>query len=390
MAEVALKKINKIYHGKTPVPREWWQVWKPSHVASEVHIVKDASLTIKDGEFMVLVGPSGCGKSTTLRMIAGLEEVTAGELYIGERLVNNVSPKDRDIAMVFQSYALYPHMTVFDNMAFGLKLRKVPADEIKKAVDEAAELLGLQHLLLRKPKELSGGQRQRVAMGRAIVRRPKVYLMDEPLSNLDAKLRVQMRAELQKMHRRLGVTTVYVTHDQTEAMTLGDRITIMKDGVIQQVDTPLNLYEKPNNRYVAGFVGSPAMNFMDVNVADGELVASGFRFPIPEDRKAVVQPHQGQKLILGVRPQDVRDEVSVPEPRVSIPAQVEVVEPLGSENYIYAKAGSDNLVARVDAHFSAKMGDNVTFAFDPRRMHLFDGTTEQAISHSSAGSGGPP
>jgi multiple sugar transport system ATP-binding protein len=378
MAEVRLHQVNKIYQGRTPSPKAWWEFWKSSSVPSQVHIVKNAELKIKDGEFVVLVGPSGCGKSTTLRMIAGLEDATSGEIVIGDRVVNNVSPKERDIAMVFQSYALYPHMTVFENMAFGLRLRNLPNHEIEAAVKQASELLGLDKLLQRKPKELSGGQRQRVAMGRAIVRKPQVYLMDEPLSNLDAKLRVQMRAELQKMHRRLGVTTVYVTHDQVEAMTLGDRIVIMKDGIIQQADSPLNLYERPSNLYVAGFIGTPSMNFIPVTLQDGELIASGFRIPLPEDRRAEVGELNGKGLVLGLRPTDLTDAPSA----LTMQANVDVIEPLGSENYLYCSVGKDMVAARVDGRSSVRAGDVVTLGFQPEQFHLFDAASEQAVSHA--------
>lgn len=378
MAEVRLQKVNKIYEGRTPTPRPWWQFWKSSSTPSQAHIVKNADLTIQDGEFVVLVGPSGCGKSTTLRMIAGLEEASSGEIIIGDRVVNDVSPKERDIAMVFQSYALYPHMTVYENMAFGLRLRKLPNEEIDAAVKQASELLGLNHLLYRRPKELSGGQRQRVAMGRAIVRKPQVYLMDEPLSNLDAKLRVQMRAELQKLHRRLGVTTVYVTHDQVEAMTLGDRIVIMRDGIIQQADSPLNLYEKPANLYVAGFIGTPSMNFVPVTVEEGHVVASGFRFELPDDRKEEVSSYAGQPLVLGLRPQDLSDQPG----NVTLTATVDVIEPLGSENYLYCTAGQDAIAARVDGRSPVRAGDKVELRFDVARFHLFDAKSEKAISHS--------
>lgn len=381
MAEVRLHQVNKIYQGRTPSPKSWWEFWKSSSTPSQVHIVKNAELKIKDGEFVVLVGPSGCGKSTTLRMIAGLEDATSGDIVIGDRVVNNVSPKERDIAMVFQSYALYPHMSVFENMAFGLRLRNLPEQEIVKAVNQASELLGLEKLLQRKPKELSGGQRQRVAMGRAIVRKPQVYLMDEPLSNLDAKLRVQMRAELQKMHRRLGVTTVYVTHDQVEAMTLGDRIVIMKDGIIQQADSPLNLYERPSNLYVAGFIGTPSMNFIPVTLQDGELIASGFRVHLPEDRRGEVGSYNGKALVLGVRPQDLTDAPS----SLTMQANVEVIEPLGSENYLYCSAGKDMVAARVDGRSSVRAGDSVTLGFKPEQFHLFDAASEQAISHPRNG-----
>lgn len=384
MAEVRLHQVNKIYQGRTPTARPWWQFWKSSSVPSQVHIVKNAELKIRDGEFVVLVGPSGCGKSTTLRMIAGLEDATSGEIVIGDRVVNHVSPKERDIAMVFQSYALYPHMTVYENMAFGLRLRKLPNEEIDRSVRQASDLLGLSHLLQRRPKELSGGQRQRVAMGRAIVRKPQVYLMDEPLSNLDAKLRVQMRAELQKMHRRLGVTTVYVTHDQVEAMTLGDRIVIMKDGVIQQADSPLNLYERPANLYVAGFIGTPSMNFIPVQLEGGELVASGFRVAVPEDRRGELEKFQGKSLVMGLRPTDLSD---APAP-LSMQVTVEVIEPLGSENFLYCSVGKDQVAARVDGRCPVKAGDNVTLGFQPDQFHLFDAESEQAISHSRQRQGG--
>jgi len=381
MAEVRLHQVNQIYQGRTPSPKAWWEFWKSSSTPSQVHIVKNADLNIKDGEFVVLVGPSGCGKSTTLRMIAGLEDATSGDIVIGDRVVNNVSPKERDIAMVFQSYALYPHMSVFENMAFGLRLRNLPNHEIERSVKQASELLGLEKLLQRKPKELSGGQRQRVAMGRAIVRKPQVYLMDEPLSNLDAKLRVQMRAELQKMHRRLGVTTVYVTHDQVEAMTLGDRIVIMKDGIIQQADSPLNLYERPSNLYVAGFIGTPSMNFIPVTLQDGELIASGFRVSLPEERRSEVDAYNGKALVLGVRPQDLTDAPS----SLTMQANVEVIEPLGSENYLYCSAGKDMVAARVDGRSAVRAGDTVTLGFKPEQFHLFDAASEQAISHPRDG-----
>ena len=381
MAEVRLSKVNKIYQGKTPTGKAWWEFWKSSSQPSEVHIVKSVDLVIKDGEFVVLVGPSGCGKSTTLRMIAGLEDVSSGDIAIGDRVVNEVSPKERDIAMVFQSYALYPHMSVYENMAFGLRLRKLPQAEIDAAVQSASELLGLGHLLQRKPKELSGGQRQRVAMGRAIVRKPQVYLMDEPLSNLDAKLRVQMRAELQKLHRRLGVTTVYVTHDQTEAMTLGDRIVIMKDGIIQQADSPLNLYERPNNLYVAGFIGTPSMNFLPVKLEGGEIVAQGFRFALPANRQEELAPWAGKPLTLGLRPQDLNDTPAA----ASLKALVEVIEPLGSENYLYCNVGGDMVAARVDGRSTVKAGETVELFFDPDRLHVFDSASENAVSHSRGG-----
>ncbi|MEW6280545.1 MAG: sn-glycerol-3-phosphate ABC transporter ATP-binding protein UgpC [Candidatus Eremiobacterota bacterium] len=364
--------------------KAWYEFWKPGHAPSEVHVVKDATLDIQDGEFLVLVGPSGCGKSTTLRMIAGLEEASGGDIFIGDRRVNDVSPKDRDIAMVFQNYALYPHMNVYENMAFGLRLRKFAADEIDRRVKNAAELLSIGHLLQRKPKELSGGQRQRVAMGRAIVRRPKVYLMDEPLSNLDAKLRVQMRAELQKLHRTLGVTTIYVTHDQVEAMTLGDRIVLMKDGVIQQMDTPLALYERPANKYVAGFIGSPGMNFFNARLEknDGriQVVAGGFRLEVPAERQAGLESSVGQEVIFGMRPQDIHEAgFATDGPVGTVTATVEVLEPLGSEIYVYASAGPDPFVARVDAHSGVKLGESVQLVFDLRKMQLFSAANEQSL-----------
>ncbi len=377
MAAVSLKKVNKIFQGKAPAPKQWWEFWKSGQVDQQVHVVRDADLEIEDGEFLVLVGPSGCGKSTTLRMIAGLEEITSGEISIGSRLVNDVSPKDRDIAMVFQNYALYPHMRVYDNMAFGLKLRKYPQEEIEQRVNEAAGLLGIENLLDRKPKELSGGQRQRVAMGRAIVRRPQVYLMDEPLSNLDAKLRVQMRAELQKLHRQLGVTTIYVTHDQTEAMTLGDRIVIMRDGVIQQIDSPLNLYENPVNLFVAGFIGSPSMNFLDVTLEGRTVQGPGFQFDLDEihDIPAL------ERAVLGVRPQDVTLAKELGPEAISLSAEVEVTEPLGSENFLYCKVNDEALTARLGPHVPVAVGDQLSLGFEPHRFHLFEAGSTRAVIH---------
>ena len=349
--------------------------------------VKDFSLDIADKEFIIFVGPSGCGKSTTLRMIAGLEDISAGELYIGDKLVNVVSPKDRDIAMVFQNYALYPHMTVYDNMAFGLKLRKVPKDEINKKVHEAAKILDIEHLLDRKPKALSGGQRQRVAMGRAIVREPKVFLMDEPLSNLDAKLRVQMRSEISKLHHRLQTTFIYVTHDQTEAMTLGTRIVVLKDGIIQQVDTPQNLYNKPQNLFVAGFIGSPQMNFIDakvVQVGPDVMVAFGeYRVKLPEAKtKALIEGGYVDKdIIMGIRPEDVHDEdifISA-SPESVVEAHVEVTELLGAETNLFLIIAGQSITARVNSRSQAKIGDVINVAFDVNRMHLFDKQTEETI-----------
>ena len=349
--------------------------------------VKDFSLDIEDKEFIIFVGPSGCGKSTTLRMIAGLEDISAGELYIGDKLMNNVSPKDRDIAMVFQNYALYPHMTVYDNMAFGLKLRKVPKDEINRKVHEAAKILDIEHLLDRKPKALSGGQRQRVAMGRAIVREPKVFLMDEPLSNLDAKLRVQMRSEISKLHHKLQTTFIYVTHDQTEAMTLGTRIVVLKDGIIQQVDTPQNLYNKPVNLFVAGFIGSPQMNFIDakvVQVGADVLVSFGeYRVKLPEHKtRALIDGGYVDKdVILGIRPEDIHEEELFlsTSPESIVDAQVEVTELLGAETNLFLQIAGQNVTARVDSRFTAKIGDIVKVAFDVNRMHIFDKATEAVI-----------
>ncbi|MEN6372477.1 MAG: sn-glycerol-3-phosphate ABC transporter ATP-binding protein UgpC [Armatimonadota bacterium] len=352
--------------------------------------VNEMNLEIKDKEFLVLVGPSGCGKTTALRMVAGLEESTSGEIYIGDRLVNDVSPKDRDIAMVFQNYALYPHMTVYDNMAFGLKLRKVPKPEIKRRVQEAADLLGLGELLDRKPKQLSGGQRQRVALGRAIVREPKVFLMDEPLSNLDAKLRVQTRAELIKLHRRLGITTIYVTHDQVEAMTMGDRIVVMKDGIVQQVDTPLNLYNKPVNVFVAGFIGSPAMNFIEATLEeDGSsywVNAGSFKVKSPREKSDSLSSYLGKKVIFGVRPEDIFDKnlspVVKPTSENTIAAVVDVVEPMGSTVTMYLTAGGHNLTATIDSEApiaASKPGDEVSVILEMNRTHLFSKETKKAL-----------
>lgn len=349
--------------------------------------VKNFNLDIADKEFIIFVGPSGCGKSTTLRMIAGLEDISSGELWIGDKLCNTVDPKNRDIAMVFQNYALYPHMTVYDNMAFALKLRKVPKAEIDKKVREAAKILDIDHLLDRKPKALSGGQRQRVAMGRAIVRSPKVFLMDEPLSNLDAKLRVQMRSEISKLHQRLQTTFIYVTHDQTEAMTLGTRIVVLKDGVIQQVDTPQNLYNKPQNLFVAGFIGSPQMNFINATVAkEGSDVTVNFgkySFKLPEYKtKALIDGgYVGKEVTIGIRPEDVHDEdifLSTSEDSIVI-ADVEVTELLGAETNLFLVIAGQNVTARVNSRSTAKVGDTIKVAFDVNRIHVFDKTTELAI-----------
>ena len=349
--------------------------------------VDNMCLEIQDKEFLVLVGPSGCGKTTALRMIAGLEEVTEGEIYIGERLVNDVPPKDRDIAMVFQNYALYPHMSVFDNMAFGLRLRRVPKPDIKKRVGDVANMLGLQELLDRKPKQLSGGQRQRVALGRAIVREPKVFLMDEPLSNLDAKLRVQTRAELIKLHRRLGITTVYVTHDQVEAMTMGDRIAVLRDGIVQQVDTPLGLYNKPANMFVAGFIGTPAMNFVDATVeksnGDFHINAVSFKVKAPDSRADGLADYVGKPVVFGVRPEHIFDKalnpMVKPAPENTITCGVDVVEPMGSIVTMYLACGQHSLVATIDADTRAKEDEQIELVLDLEKTHVFDKETEKAI-----------
>jgi multiple sugar transport system ATP-binding protein len=351
--------------------------------------VKDFNLEIEDKEFIIFVGPSGCGKSTTLRMIAGLEEISSGELKIGDRLVNDVEPKDRDIAMVFQNYALYPHMTVYDNMAFGLKLRKVPKEQIDKMVKEAAKILDLEKLLDRKPKALSGGQRQRVAMGRAIVRNPKVFLMDEPLSNLDAKLRVQMRIEISKLHKNLGTTIIYVTHDQTEAMTLGTRIVVMKDGLIQQVDSPQVLYSKPNNLFVAGFMGSPQMNFVDAKVqvtgTDASLLVgnNAIKLPPAKAKKLIDGGYNGKTVVLGIRPEDVNDSQMFIEssPNSVVESVVKVYELLGAEVNLYFDVEGVQMTARVDPRTTARVGDKIKVAFDVEKIHVFDKETELAITN---------
>ena len=350
--------------------------------------VTDLNLEIIDKEFLVLVGPSGCGKSTTLRMIAGLEEITGGELYIGDRLVNDVPPKDRDIAMVFQNYALYPHMTVYENMAFGLKLRKTPKEEIKARVNEAAQILDLAHLLDRKPAALSGGQRQRVALGRAIVREPQVFLMDEPLSNLDAKLRVQMRTEIAKLHQRLQTTFIYVTHDQTEAMTMGSRIVVMKDGFIQQVASPQTLYDSPCNAFVAGFIGSPQMNFTNATIKkDGDKYALLFgqnKIVLPEGKSkklAEAQVADGQEVIFGIRPENIHEEQAfiANAPEATVDCDVVFTEMMGAETYLYLNINDQQYTARVNARSQAKMGDKIKVAFDTNRIHIFDKETENTI-----------
>ena len=370
MAGLSLRNLGKTYSGG-------------------VKAVQDINLEIEDKEFVILVGPSGCGKSTTLRMIAGLEEITEGELYIGDKLVNDIAPKDRDIAMVFQNYALYPHMTVFENMAFGLKLRKVPKDEIKKKVEEAAKILDIEHLLDRKPKALSGGQRQRVALGRAIVREPKVFLMDEPLSNLDAKLRVQMRAEIGKLHKKLETTFIYVTHDQTEAMTMGSRIVVMKDGIMQQCASPVELYDEPVNVFVAGFIGSPQMNFMNVTVEKNNagvyLVGEGINIKLPDGKgnKEELAPYYGKEVVMGIRPEAIHEDeafiASMPEALVDV--DVELTEMMGAETFLYLKAGSTSLISRLNRRTTAKNGDKIKVAFDTNKIHLFDKDTEMAIIH---------
>ena len=352
----------------------------------DVTVITDFNLEVKDKEFIVFVGPSGCGKSTNLRMLAGLEEITDGEILIGDRVVNDVPPKDRDIAMVFQSYALYPHMSVYDNMAFGLKLRKTPKAEIDRRVKEAAESLGLSALLDRKPKALSGGQRQRVAVGRAIVREPAVFLMDEPLSNLDAKLRVSARAEISQLHRRLGTTFIYVTHDQVEAMTMGDRIVVLSDGKLQQVDTPRDLYSKPANVFVAGFIGSPSMNFFDATLVSEEgnlYVDTGdFRLLVPDDRKDAIADYVGKELIAGIRPEHVHAPQYAPPSIIPAPMSltVEVVELLGHEIHVMGSTGKNSLVATVDPRFNANVGNEVDMVIDMSHMHLFDKDTEMSIS----------
>ncbi|MEI7027799.1 ABC transporter ATP-binding protein [Paenibacillus sp. y28] len=370
MASVRLNHVVKKYPG-----------------ASEA-TVKDFHLDIKDKEFLVLVGASGCGKSTTLRMIAGLEEITEGELYIGDRLVNDVAPKDRDIAMVFQSYALYPHMNVYQNMAFGLKLRKFKKADIEKRVREAAKILDIEHLLDRKPKALSGGQRQRVALGRAIVREPQVFLMDEPLSNLDAKLRVHMRAEISKLHKRLGTTIIYVTHDQTEAITMGDRIVVMEKGIIQQAATPEEIYNFPKNMFVAGFIGSPAMNFIHGQLSEQNgnvrFKASGVDVAVAAGKATLLREkgYIGKEIVLGIRPEDIHDEPVFLEgsPDTIVSANIEVAENLGHEMFLYINGlGTGTVIARVDSRAGFKEGQTAKLAFDLNKVQFFDKTTEENI-----------
>jgi len=368
MAQVLLNNLNKRFRS--------------------VVAVDDLTLEVQDKEFLVMVGPSGCGKTTVLRCIAGLEEASSGDIYIGDRLVNDVSPKDRDIAMVFQNYALYPHMNVYDNMAFGLKLRKFPKAEIQRRVNEAAGMLGMQALLNRKPRELSGGQRQRVALGRAIVREPKVFLMDEPLSNLDAKLRVQTRAELIKLHRRLGITTIYVTHDQMEAMTMGDRIAVLNEGRMQQADTPLSLFNHPANMFVAGFIGSPAMNLIPAKLEgkDGQVYvkADPLLLRVPERYESKVRDRVGRSVFFGVRPDDIYDRsLNPPVPASdgnSATLTVDVTEPMGSTVHAYLTAGEHSLTADLDAETKAKDGESLDVVFDMEKTHLFDPETELALT----------
>lgn len=367
MAKVTLKDVTKVYD-------------------NNIVAVNSVNIEIQDKEFMVLVGPSGCGKSTTLRMIAGLEELTSGEIRIDDVLVNDVPPKDRDIAMVFQNYALYPHMTVYENMAFGLKLRKYPKEEIKQRVMEAANILGIQDLLNRRPKELSGGQRQRVAVGRAIVRKPKVFLFDEPLSNLDAKLRVQMRAEISKLHTRLQATMIYVTHDQLEAMTMGNRIVVMKDGYVQQIADPITLYNRPVNKFVAGFIGTPSMNFME-----GTLVRKrtgiyfneeNFEVRIPDNIASKLEHYVGREVILGIRPEDIFDKMDTasPSPDSTVTATVEVVEPLGSEVLLYLTTGKSPFVARISGNEQVDVNQDIQLVFNMQKAHLFDRETEKCLT----------
>ena len=372
MASVSLKHIYKKYPGG-------------------VTAVSDFNLEIKDKEFLVLVGPSGCGKTTTLRMVAGLEEITEGELFIGDQLVNDVAPKDRKIAMVFQNYALYPHMTVFENMAFGLKLNKTPKEEIKRRVEEAARILDITHLLDRKPKALSGGQKQRVALGRAIVRKPKVFLLDEPLSNLDAKLRASMRTELTKLHKNVGTTFIYVTHDQVEAMTMATRIVVMKDGLIQQVDSPQNLYDKPVNLFVAGFLGTPQMNFINGKLEKkGEDVYFNFenlsiKLPAEKANNPDLKDYIGQEVVAGLRPEAIHDEPIqlANNPDSQLEAYVDVTELMGAEIYLYLNVGEETrLIARVSSRSTSRAGDTIKVAFDMSRLHIFDKDTERCIVHS--------
>ncbi|NUN09341.1 MAG: sn-glycerol-3-phosphate ABC transporter ATP-binding protein UgpC [Ignavibacteriaceae bacterium] len=367
MADVILKNVYKIYEGGNTA-------------------VQDVNLEIKDREFVVLVGPSGCGKSTTLRMIAGLEEISKGELFIDGKQVNDVSPKDRDIAMVFQNYALYPHMTVFENMAFGLKLRKFPKEEIKKRVTDAAKILNLEEYLERKPKALSGGQRQRVAVGRAIVRKPKVFLFDEPLSNLDAKLRVQMRTEISRLHQRLEATMVYVTHDQVEAMTMGDKIVVMKDGIVQQIDAPLNLYNYPVNKFVAGFIGSPAMNFIKGKLSpDSNMVFTSAKgnlsLPLPENYNQKLGEYKGREVWLGIRPEDITDSVQNREGHQfsAVETVLEVIEPMGNEIFLYFTIEDVQFTARIPSRIKPSLNVKTILHFDLSKCHFFSCDNEKTL-----------
>jgi len=362
MADVTLNKVSKRF--------------------GSVSVIEGLDLSIADKEFMVLVGPSGCGKSTALRMIAGLEEISGGTISIGGRVVNDLPPKDRDIAMVFQSYALYPHMTVRENLEFGLKIRKVPRAEIDRLVNDAAQILGISHLLDRKPKQLSGGQRQRVAVGRAIVRKPSVFLFDEPLSNLDAKLRVQMRAEISKLQQRLQTTTVYVTHDQVEAMTMGHRIAVMKDGVLQQVGTPLDVYERPQNLFVANFIGTPPMNLINATIADGgaALAASNYRLPMPASGRSLTNGKDGLKVVVGMRPENILDAARGGRGETAtVNAEVEIVEPLGHEVIVHGRVGDDLLVAKVEPHRAPRMGARFDLVIQLDALHLFDAATGRRL-----------
>jgi len=372
MAEVRFENVSKVYEGN-------------------VHAVTDVSLTVEDGSLLVLVGPSGCGKSTTLRMVAGLEEITSGRIYIGGQLVNDVLPKDRDIAMVFQNYALYPHMSVYNNMAFGLKLRKYPRDEIDRRVREAAELLEITPLLSRRPRELSGGQAQRVAVGRAIVRHPKVFLFDEPLSNLDAKLRVQMRVEIARLHERLGTTMIYVTHDQVEAMTLGDKVAVMKDGYVMQVDEPLGLYDRPVNQFVAGFIGSPPMNFIEGRLQrrDGSLhfISPDIELKLSPAMERAVADRDEREVVLGIRPEDIHDArfFTGADPANVKVLSTEVVEPLGAETLVYLGVPSQDrdIVAKFDSRSMPRVNERITVAFDVGKAHLFSGQDGTCLAHGS-------
>jgi len=368
MASVSFKHVYKRYAG-------------------DVTAVKDLNIEVADKEFLVFVGPSGCGKTTSLRMLAGLEEISEGEICIDDRVVNNIAPKDRDIAMVFQSYALYPHMTVYDNMAFGLRLRKTPKNVIDERVREVAKSLNIESYLDRKPRQLSGGQRQRVAVGRAIVREPKVFLMDEPLSNLDAKLRVEARAFISKLHQRLGTTFIYVTHDQVEAMTMGTRIAVMSMGELQQIDTPQALYDRPANIFVAGFIGSPSMNFFDASLveADGRLMvetAAGFRVPVPPQRYEIFRKAVGSKVIFGIRPEDIHDPAFLPaniKSLANLEADVDVVEQMGNEKIVYLTFQGKTLVSRMDPRTQASVGQHIPIVFDMDNMQIFDAKSEKSL-----------